>query len=86
MLFGHFCPNIEFYLLLFFLLHQNCTKLAKGFATCYVNTQKNHGHDLKRLNGPEKNSHICVDPSQKRAHWKLMGDEFHLVDMFGTAA
>ncbi len=25
----------------------------------YTHTQKNHGHDLKRLNGLEKNSHTC---------------------------
>ncbi len=30
-------------------------KLGKGFGACYVNTQmKNHGHDSKRLKGPEK--------------------------------
>jgi len=37
-------------------------------------TVKN-GHDLKRLNGPEKKKcHTCIVHDQKWPHWKLMGN------------
>jgi len=41
--------------------------LSKWRETCYVNTDKeNHGHDSKRLNGPErkKKSHTCTPRGQ----------------------
>jgi len=48
MLFHHLTEH--FYVLFF----------GNGFSPCYVERKKkkkNHGHDLKRLNGPEKTLH-----------------------------
>ncbi len=42
-----------------------------------------HGHDSKRLNGPEKKN-ICTACGQKLLDWKLMGSTFHLVEIFVT--
>jgi len=52
-LFGHFLKKnftLWFCRSFFFLLYRNDEQLGKGF-----DTTKNHGHDLKRLNGPQIN-------------------------------
>lgn len=43
----------KFYVLVFTFFFWNGTKLGKGFET-YVRKKKNHRHDSKILNGPEK--------------------------------